>query len=241
MYAFNNGSMVGSGEATEVVVRFPRSFVKASRQPVPSGYGARRGPNWIVIGAIAALHILALIALVKMDVINIVKPKNAPLVVTLVAEPPAPPPESKPQPEQKTKVQPTIVTPAPIVQTVAPTPIITTTAVAPPRPVPVAPPAAPAPAPVAATNLDDTVIDGKPPKYPMESLRKKEQGTVMLRLTIGTNGSVSSISVAKSSGFYRLDDAALRAVRQWRWRPMLRDGQAVEVAGVMAIPFVMKG
>jgi protein TonB len=241
MYAYDNGSMVGTGERASAVLRFPRAIVKADRRQIPSGYGARNGPNWAVIGTIAALHVLGLVALVKMDIVSISKPKNAPLVVDLIAEPPAPPPETKRRPKQETRVQPRIITPAPIVQTVAPPPIITTTAVAPPRPIPVAQPAPPPPASVAASNLDDSVIDGKPPKYPLESLRKKEQGTVMLRLTIGTNGSVSSISVAKSSGFDRLDDAALRAVRLWRWRPMVRDGQALEVMGVMAIPFVMKG
>jgi protein TonB len=45
--------------------------------------------------------------------------------------------------------------------------------------------------------------------------------------------------IARSSGFERLDNAALRAVRAWRWRPMMRAGQAVAVTGDMPIPFTL--
>ena len=37
----------------------------------------------------------------------------------------------------------------------------------------------------------------------------------------------------------RLDKAALDAVRRWRWSPMLRDGQAVAVRGLVEIPFTL--
>jgi protein TonB len=103
----------------------------------------------------------------------------------------------------------------------------------------IAAPVAAAPAPARAVDLDENRISGNPPKYPIESLRKKEQGTVLLHLTVGADGSVTDIVIARSSGFERLDNAALRAVRAWRWRPMMRAGQAVAVTGDMPIPFTL--
>ena len=205
-----------------------------------SSYAADRGHNWPAIGAIIALHAAAIVALVKLDVIAITRPAPPPLVVNLISEA-APPPivESvKPQPETE-KVEAPIVTPAQIVQIVAapPPPITVTTTPPPPRPVPVA--AAPA-APVTVGNLDERMIEGKPPRYPVESRRKHEEGTVLLRLLIGPDGRVAQVSIAQSSGFDRLDQAALQAARGWRWQPMIREGAAVEVRGVMPIPFVLK-
>lgn len=229
MYAYDSGSMVGSGEAALTLSPPPAAAMSGSF----GGYGTASRPNWVMIGAIAALHLLAITAIIKLDVLHVARAAREPLVITLLAEPPAPPPASKAIPKPETQIQPTIAAPAPIIQTVTPPPVVVTTPIAPPRPVIMAPPApAPAPAPVSVTNLDDSVIDGKPPKYPIESLRKKEQGTVTLRLTIGTNGYVSDISIAKSSGFERLDTAALRAVKLWRWKPISR-----EVTGLMPIPF----
>jgi protein TonB len=85
------------------------------------------------------------------------------------------------------------------------------------------------------------MIAGKPPRYPVESRRKREQGTVLLALTLAPDGSVDTIAVARSSGFSRLDNAALDAVRRWRWKPMVQQGQPVRVKGVVEIPFVLQG
>ena len=89
-------------------------------------------------------------------------------------------------------------------------------------------------------DLGARMVSGKPPRYPLESRRKKEQGTVLLSLILGTDGAVEQISVSRSSGFSRLDDAALQAVRRWRWEPVIRDGAAVKVKGLVEIPFVLQ-
>lgn len=205
-----------------------------------SAYGADRAPNWTMIAAIVALHFVALYALVTFDVIHIAE-KRKPLVVDLIAEPPAPPAEKpKPEPVVVEKVQPVIVTPPPIVQTIAPPPppIAVTTTPPPPKPVAVAAPPA---GPVTVGNLDERLIEGKPPRYPVESRRKREQGTVVVRLLIGTDGRVADISIAQSSGFARLDQAALQAIRGWRWQPVIREGQPVEVRGLYTMPFTLNG
>ncbi|ATE64074.1 energy transducer TonB [Rhizorhabdus dicambivorans] len=206
-----------------------------------SAYGAGRRPNWILILAIAALHLVTFYALVKFDVIHIAEKKKV-LVVDLIAEPPAPPTEKpKPEPVVVQKVVPVVVTPAPIVQPLAPPPPPIAVTSTPPPPKPMAVTAPPPAGPVTVGNLDERLLEGRPPRYPMESRRKKEQGTVVLRLLIGTDGRVAQISIAQSSGFERLDQAALQAVRGWRWQPVVRDGQPVEVRGLYSMPFALQG
>src|SRR3546814_12104805 len=85
------------------------------------------------------------------------------------------------------------------------------------------------------------MLSAEPPRYPRESRRHHEEGIVVLALTLDLDGSVAAISVAQSSGFQRLDEAALRAVRKWRWAPTIRSGQAVKVRGLVEIPFVLRG
>jgi protein TonB len=51
---------------------------------------------------------------------------------------------------------------------------------------------------------------------------------------------VNDIAVGQSSGFDRLDKAALDAVRRWRWSPTLQGGEAVQVRGMVEIPFVLQ-
>ena len=66
------------------------------------------------------------------------------------------------------------------------------------------------------------------PPYPKESIHLKEQGRVLLQVTIGTDGAVSQASVFKPSGHPRLDGAAVQYVKShWRWQPATRAGKAV--------------
>ena len=60
------------------------------------------------------------------------------------------------------------------------------------------------------------------PPYPPESLRRKEQGTVTLLLSITPDGTVSDAKVEQSSGSPRLDNAAIQWVKQrWRYEPAM--------------------
>lgn len=104
--------------------------------------------------------------------------------------------------------------------------------------------APPAPAPAAATpveggDLASRVISAKPPTYPVDARRAHEQGIVKLLLLVGADGTVKDIEVASSSGSSRLDTAALRAVRHWRWSPVVSNGVATAVRGYVTIPFVL--
>jgi protein TonB len=79
------------------------------------------------------------------------------------------------------------------------------------------------------------------PIYPVISRRLREQGSVLLRLTIGTDGSVINASVINSSGFQRLDDAAVRWVRRnWRYQPAMRGDMPVEATTEATLTFQLK-
>ncbi|HMQ17649.1 MAG TPA: energy transducer TonB, partial [Sphingopyxis sp.] len=155
---------------------------------------------------------------------------------------PAGPPPPKPGPGPHAAVhapRPPVAPPAPAPPiAVQPDPV-------PPAPAPAAEPAPPAPpAPpqqISNNNLFATVLEATPPRYPLESRRRREEGRVLLRVLVGTDGRVARISVAQSSGHRRLDEAALAAVRKWRWRPTMRDGVGIEQSGVIPIPFVLSG
>ncbi|MBB5684440.1 energy transducer TonB [Sphingobium boeckii] len=210
-----------------------------------SRYAARSGANWPVLIGILAVHAILLGAVIMH---RFVLPQKAPqsLAVFDIAlqpdTPPPPPPKQKPTPVKL--VTPMIVAPRPLV-TPPPVPqnIAVTETPPPPQP-PVATRAETPPAPsgpVSIGNLSSKMIAATPPRYPVESRRKREQGTVVMKLLLDTEGKVAEIALQRSSGFERLDQAALSAVRRWRWSPIIRNGSAVMVRGVVEIPFVLEG
>jgi len=75
------------------------------------------------------------------------------------------------------------------------------------------------------------------PSYPFSSVRAREQGTVLLRVLVDENGAPQKVEIARSSGHARLDASAREAVSHARFRPVLRDGRAVSVWGIVPIAF----
>ena len=84
---------------------------------------------------------------------------------------------------------------------------------APPPPVVEAKPDASLSAPVTPPHMDATRLRNPLPVYPSISRRRREEGTVLLDLLVLADGSVSEVSIHTSSGFPRLDKAALELVR----------------------------
>jgi protein TonB len=73
-------------------------------------------------------------------------------------------------------------------------------------------------------SADADYLKNPPPGYPRVSRRNGEQGTVIVRVFINTQGSPEKAEVRTSSGFARLDQAALEAVQRWRFVPGRRNG-----------------
>lgn len=72
------------------------------------------------------------------------------------------------------------------------------------------------------------------PRYPTQSLRRGESGTVTVRAQIGPDGVPSEVAVASGSGSRYLDRAAVDAVKRWRFRPAMQGGQPT--TGTVMVP-----
>lgn len=114
-----------------------------------------------------------------------------------------------------------------------------------PQPVPVpAPAAAPSIAPAANTTapaapvvpprFDADYLDNPAPPYPGLSRRLGEEGRVLLRVRVQADGSAAQVELSQSSGFARLDNAALETVRRWRFVPA-RQGEE-KIAAWVRVP-----
>ena len=58
-----------------------------------------------------------------------------------------------------------------------------------------------------------------PPYYPPAAKAAKQQGKVLLNVDVDAAGNVTGVSVKESSGYPLLDDAAMQAVRVWKFEP----------------------
>lgn len=112
---------------------------------------------------------------------------------------------------------------------------------APPPPEPAAPvpPSTPdaAAGRTAALDSPPVPVSSPPPDYPRAALRRRESGDVLLRVHVGPDGVPRSVDLVSGSGSRYLDRAASDAVRKWRFRPAMRDGQPVSAAVQVPISF----
>jgi protein TonB len=97
-----------------------------------------------------------------------------------------------------------------------------------------------APPSVPVLNGTPVRIDpAHPPKiryqdYPSASIQHHDQGSCMVKLTIGTDGLVRNAELTISSGIARLDEACLKAFRRAQFLPATQDGKPV--VGTIDLP-----
>jgi periplasmic protein TonB len=172
-------------------------------------------------------------------------PQPAPQPVA-IETPPPPKPEPKPIPKPipKPKVKPKVEpkpTPMPVTeapsQVAAPAPDPTPPAPAQPTPPPAAPaigkPSMDLAAPKNVAHLSCNIAQ---PEYPAMAKRRGETGTATVRLTVGISGKIENVTLQKSSGSSRLDDAAMEAVRGSACSPYKENGEAIRATAT--VPFV---
>jgi TonB family protein len=97
--------------------------------------------------------------------------------------------------------------------------------------------AQPAPAEVSRQEMSSLVVKKVQPQYPESARKARIQGEVILRAIIGKEGDVENLQVV--SGPRELAPAALDAVRQWKYRPYMKEGQAVEVKTEIDVNFTL--
>ena len=105
---------------------------------------------------------------------------------------------------------------------------------------PAAPAAPPAPPAVQLPSSNADYLQNPKPAYPPLSKRLGEQGKVIVRVLIGADGIPQKAELRQSSGFERLDQAALNTVLKWRYLPGKRSGVAEEMWFNVPINFVLE-
>lgn len=156
-----------------------------------------------------------------------VKPKPVPTVLPPI--PPAPPIEhvTPPPPVRTTTIEaPTTTEPVDASNVVAPPPIDTPNVSSVPS------------GPIEVGALGTRFASA--PKYPIPELKRGIEGTVMLRILVGTDGTPLQVDIERSSGSRGLDRAAREHVlKKWRFQPAMQDGVPVQAWGRVPIVFTL--
>lgn len=79
-----------------------------------------------------------------------------------------------------------------------------------------------------------------PPVYPKSARRKGYQGKVILKVLVAANGSVEDIELEKSCGYGILDRTALAAVRDWQFKPGIKNGKKIKMWVKVPVRFQLK-
>ncbi|MBC5785852.1 energy transducer TonB [Ramlibacter sp. USB13] len=227
--------------------------------PLPAAPSAFSRRNLAIAGGVVFFHVAALWALQSGLVRRAVEVFVPVMVTSEIITPPAPkveappkPPEPAPAPRPVVQRKPIAPPPAPKL-TAAPDPVPapnapTATTEPQPAPPPVSAPVAAAPAPVAPApppkvelpSSSADYLQNPKPAYPPASKRLGEQGKVVVRVLIGVDGTAQDAQLKTSSGYERLDQAALETVRKWRYVPGKRGGVAEAMWFDVPIHFVLE-
>lgn len=101
---------------------------------------------------------------------------------------------------------------------------------------------APAPSFTTATNAVEregiSTTSAQPQTYPLLAQHMNVQGSVVLQAMIGADGMIQDLHLV--SGPAILAAAAQQAVREWRFKPIVRNGQAVETKADIVVNFTIK-
>lgn len=192
----------------------------------------REWPRWLPsFGLVVALHLVVWWGYTHFKD-DILPPRPLSVVQVALLTPPVPvqppvvlPPKEERQP-RPLPVARAVSVPVPIVPPVAEYAIQQ-------APVQVAPPSPPVPVqPVAEPSLElprynAAYLSNPPPSYPLSARRRGIEGTVLVRAEVAAGGECLRAELKKSSGAEVLDQAALEAVKKWRFVPAKRGNQAV--------------
>lgn len=195
-----------------------------ARRPLRPHFSGRA----VFIGITFALHLAVAFAFMQMQSRKHSLEQAPPIEVSLIDEAPkaeAPPPVYTPP---QVNVQYTLPSPDVTIDTE----VVTTTAIATTA---ISSGDAPSVVPPMVESVE--YVRAAPPVYPRESQRRREHGTVILRVLVDADGRPAQIRVERSSGFERLDSAAREAVEKFLFRPYEVNGIAQPAQVLIPIGF----
>ncbi len=205
------------------------------------------------VAVAVAMHAVVIFVLLQYAPARTALINAVPLMVSLIT-PQAPKPEVLPKPlpvkrlpeiPQKPRIEPPVLAAAAdapsavSVPPASPTPAPPVPIESTPAPVAAAPVAKPAP--VIPPNFNANYLNNPAPAYPPLTKRQGHQGKVLLRVFVNTSGGAEQVQVRNSSGHDVLDQAALNAVRRWRFVPARQGDQPVAVWVLVPITFTLEG
>jgi periplasmic protein TonB len=189
-----------------------------------------------------SVHYLPSAAQPQVLMVNLISPQTPSPPVPPPRTPQAPPPKAPvPQPPAQQERSPASMTQAtqPVVAAAAPEPAAEAPRAA-AHPAPPAPPVPQGPLTLEG-ELAVSCPERTAPAYPALSRRLGETGKVTVLVELDETGAVASARVSESSGYTRLDEAALSAVRSWRCNPARRGAQAVRALAYQPFKFLVQG
>ncbi|WP_414901109.1 energy transducer TonB [Sphingomonas flavalba] len=214
------------------------------------GFVHRKPRSPATLAGVVAIHagVIAALVLIRGDYV----PKiNGPFPISFYPAPDPPPPPPTPQPEVRAKTDRPVdsrtpVTPTPddsaIIRVDRSEPIILTggDSDATDRVAPL-----PLPSPTAAPVLVEAAPDPRhaeafQPPYPPAKQRLGEEGRVVLKVLVGTDGRVRATEIVASDDPAFSTVTVRQAMTRWRFRPATRDGVAVEAWRTMTVRFEMR-
>ncbi len=235
------------------------NIFKKKKQP-----SSRYLPIIGVLVAILGHAIIFYVILTKVESPEFVQRTATPITVSIIAPPV---PETSPEPEIVPIIKPekpakkTVIKPKKVVKKIvsvedATQPLIeaTTEPVIERLPeeemaVPVVEQKA-APESVKATEVEEIIeqpkfgvayLNNPAPNYPRLSRRIGEEGRVLLKVLVSEQGAANAVEIDKSSGFARLDQSAVDAVKRWKFVPARKGTQALSAYVLVPINFSLDG
>lgn len=202
-------------------------------------------PRFFLVAVFIHIALVFALQLAMMRPVIVTPPKVQEITARLIAppeplpvahvEPPKPKPVKKEVQPPQPKPIPTPILPKPTqpseraVEVPAQPPAPSEPVQTPPVTALVQEPDPPPPPPVITQpNYEASYLANPAPRYPAMSKRLNETGSVLLRVLVKADGKAADVKLKRSSGFSRLDDAALSAVRDWRFLPAKSNGKPID-------------
>jgi len=176
------------------------------------------------VSFVVLLHAALVYALITGLAYRVVRVLPVPIVAKIIAQQ-SPTQTTPPPPTASFKPPPTPFIPPPEVQIAKPPPTPASTAI---TNVTAVRPPTPAPAPQVVRNLPHVdLASSEAPDYPADSRRLGEEGSVTLQVLVDPSGRATDIKLVQSSGYPRLDQAAIKGIKEgyYRFVPGTIDGK----------------